>query len=259
MKLLKKKFQVSRDGKTIHGIEYRPEGENLPIAIVSHGFLATYGTTKHYARWFAQQGYAAYCFDFIGGGVGCHSDGKLRDMTVLTEKADLHAVIRHVSALPYTNDDSLTLMGCSQGGFVSAMVAAELQEKVSRLILLYPALCIPDDARAGKMMVFKFDPKNIPDRLSFGPLVLSGDYARAVVDMDPYEEIKSYSGPVLLIHGEKDPIVNISYAHRAKEAYTDSCTLHILPNAGHGFRKTDDQAAFAIMEQFLRNSANPEK
>ncbi len=97
MKILKRKFQINSSGAAIRGIEYRPEGENLPIAIVSHGFLATYGTTKHYAEWFAQQGFAAYCFDFIGGGVGCHSDGKLRDMTVLTEKEDLTAVINYVT------------------------------------------------------------------------------------------------------------------------------------------------------------------
>ncbi|MCD7796850.1 MAG: alpha/beta hydrolase [Clostridiales bacterium] len=169
----------------------------MPIAVVSHGFLATYGTTRHYAKWFAERGFASYCFDFVGGGVGCHSDGKLQDMTVITEKPDLRSVIDYVSSLPYTNSEDLTLMGCSQGGFVSAMVASELKEKVSRLILFYPALCIPDDARAGKMMFFKFDPNNIPDKLGAGPLALSGDYARAVVNMDPYEEIKGYKGSVL--------------------------------------------------------------
>ena len=30
-------FSCVRDGLTIRGTEYRPEGENLPIAIVSHG------------------------------------------------------------------------------------------------------------------------------------------------------------------------------------------------------------------------------
>lgn len=31
-------FECQRDGLTIRGTHYRPEGENLPIAIVSHGF-----------------------------------------------------------------------------------------------------------------------------------------------------------------------------------------------------------------------------
>ena len=34
-------FQCVRDGLTIRGTEYRPAGENLPIAIASHGFTST--------------------------------------------------------------------------------------------------------------------------------------------------------------------------------------------------------------------------
>lgn len=33
-------FECKRDGLSIRGTEYRPEGENLPIAIVCHGFMA---------------------------------------------------------------------------------------------------------------------------------------------------------------------------------------------------------------------------
>lgn len=54
-------------------------------------------------------------------------------------------------------------MGCSQGGFVSGMTAAQLKEQIRGLIMFYPALCIPDDARKGHMMFSEFDPQNIPD------------------------------------------------------------------------------------------------
>ncbi len=239
------KFEVLRDGKTIRGIEYRPRGEKLPIAIVSHGFLATYKTTKHYARKLAEWGYAAYCFDFIGGGIGSKSDGKLSEMSVLTEKKDLYAVIEYVRGLPYTHAEALTLMGCSQGGFVSALVASELGDMVKKLFLFYPAFCIPDDARAGKMMLFKFDPQNIPDTISCGPIKLGGAYARAVIAMNPYAEIVGY-------HGNKDGIVNVSYAYQAKDAYGENCTMKIISGAHHGFKKKDDRVALAVLCDFLR-------
>ena len=38
----KNKFECKRDGLTIRGIEYKSEGNNLPIAIISHGFMANY-------------------------------------------------------------------------------------------------------------------------------------------------------------------------------------------------------------------------
>ncbi len=34
-------FHCVRGGLTIRGTCYRPEGDRLPIAIVSHGFMAT--------------------------------------------------------------------------------------------------------------------------------------------------------------------------------------------------------------------------
>ena len=65
--VLKSKFSCQRDGLTIRGYEYRPQGDNIPIAIVSHGFMANLMTVKHYTQFLASMGYAAFCFDFNGG------------------------------------------------------------------------------------------------------------------------------------------------------------------------------------------------
>ena len=249
-------FSCVRDGLTIRGTEYRPQGENLPVAIVSHGFMAFQDTVRHYCRELATSGYATYCFDFCGGcapGKG-ESDGASTDMSVLTEVKDLEAVIAYAKALPYTSD-TLLLMGCSQGGFVSALVAAKGVPEVDKLVLFYPALCIPDDARAGKMLFAKFDPNNIPDVINCGPMKLGGCYPSAVINMDPYAEISPYQGPVLLIHGTKDRIVNVDYAHNAAKAYEASkpgrLQLCIIPDGAHGFNKKHD--AYAIEQ--LRNFA----
>ena len=166
-------FECNRGDLTIRGTEYRPEGENLPVAIVCHGFMAWQDTVRQYAKELARMGYCAYCFDFCGGSVmkKGKSDGETTDMSVLTEVQDLEAVITYVQSLPYTGSE-LLLMGCSQGGFVSALVAAKHPELVNKLVLFYPALCIPDDARAGKMMFAKFDPKNIPECINCGPMKL---------------------------------------------------------------------------------------
>lgn len=94
--------------------------------------------------------------------MGEKSDGKTTEMSVLTEVKDLEAVIAYVRTLPYTGDE-LLLMGCSQGGFVSAITAAKYPGIADKLVLFYPALYIPDDARAGKMMFAKFDPQGLTE------------------------------------------------------------------------------------------------
>lgn len=157
-------FECQRENLTIRGTEYRPQGEELSIAIVSHGFMAFQDTVRHYAKKLAEHGYVSYCFDFCGGCVvKGKSDGKTTEMSVMTEVKDLEAVIDYARSRQYSNPREIVLMGCSQGGFVSAIAASRLNDQISKLILFYPALCIPDDARAGKMIFAKFDPHNLPD------------------------------------------------------------------------------------------------
>lgn len=256
MEIQKTLFHCSRDGLTIQGTEYRPEGDCLPPIIVSHGFMANQSSVRHYAKRLAQWGFAAYCFDFCGGGLLSKSDGRTTDMTIFTEQADLEAVIAHVQSLPYVDPSRLVLMGCSQGGFVSALTAAKLHSQIAKLALFYPALCIPDDARTGKMMFAKFDPDNIPDVIPCGPMKLGRDYAASVQKIDPFAAIAPYPGQVLILHGKKDAIVDFQYAVKAADAYESRragrCTLYLLEQVGHGFGKRSDVRALTELQNFLQ-------
>lgn len=243
------KFTCKRDELTIRGHVWGKQDGRQKAVILSHGFLANERTCFTYAKLLAEMGFLAVTYDFCGGGIICRSDGRKQDMTVLTEKADLIAVIEHVREQYDVSD--VFLLGCSQGGFVSALTAAELgAENISGLILFYPAICIPDDARAGKMMFYKFDPNNIPDLLGRFPMKLGGDYARCVISMDPYEEMKGYEGPVFLIHGTADPIVNITYSQKLKNIYP-KCTYEEVEGAGHGFKRQYDRQACEALKQFM--------
>ena len=256
-------FSCSREGLTIRGTEYRPTGSNLPAAVVSHGFMANQDTVRHYARHLAEIGYAAYCFDFNGGSVmGSKSAGKTTDMSVLTEVMDLEAVIDHVLQLPHVGrDKGVVLMGCSQGGFVSALAAAKRKAQVSRLVLFYPALCIPYDARTGKMMFARFDPHNVPERVNCGPMKLGRRYVTDVLDMDPFAEIVPYPGPVLIVHGTDDNIVHPDYSQHAFEAYSKrsgpraSVCLEMIEGGAHGFSKKHDALAIEKLNCFLQEQA----
>ncbi len=254
-------FACKRDNLTIRGTEYRPQGENLPIAIVSHGFMAFQDTVRHYAKKLAELGYVSYCFDFCGGCVvKGKSDGKTTEMSVMTEVKDLETVIEYAAGREYCNPQKIVLMGCSQGGFVSAITASQLNSRISKLILFYPALCIPDDARAGKMMFAKFDPHNLPDIIPCGPMKLGKCYVKDVIDLDPYLEICKFQGDILIVHGTKDRIVNIKYAEQAYDVYlkktkqsnlTRIVSFHKIEGGGHGFSKKHDAAAIGYLERFL--------
>lgn len=213
--------------------------------------MAWQDTVRQYCKLLAEIGYCAYCFDFCGGSVlnKGKSDGKTTEMSVLTEVQDLEAVIEYAQGLPYNSKKTL-LMGCSQGGFVSALTAAKHPGLVDKLVLFYPALCIPDDARAGKMMFARFDPQNVPEIVNSGPMRLGRCYVKDVINLDPITEIKTYTGPVLIAHGTKDRIVKLDYSRQAQQAYPNS-KLHIIEGGAHGFGKKHD----AVAMEYLRNFA----
>ena len=254
MEIEKQAFSCQRGLLTIRGHVYKPKaGDAFPAVIISHGFMANQQEVRQYAEALAAEGYAAFIFDFCGGCLRGSSDGATRDMTVFTEVEDLTSVISHTLSQNFVKGEKLILMGCSQGGFVSAITAAQMPEKVEKLVLFYPALCIPDDARAGKMMFFRFNPNSIPDVLGKRPIEMGGDYARSVVDKNPYAMIAGYKGSVLIVHGTVDKVVKLRYSEQAREAYGhDRCTLVTIEGAGHGFRREADKRVIATLREFVK-------
>lgn len=225
-----------RDGMCIYGELYEPAGatDETPLVVISHGFCSSYHDTARDAERLAAAGSRCYVFDFCGGSPSSESDGDFLDMSVLTEEADLEAVMDGLRARGLAGERNLFLMGESQGGLVSALVAARRPDDVAGLVLLYPALSIPDDARE------RFSSADeIPETVEglFGATVGRRYYAD-ILDLDPLAEISAYEGPVLIAHGDADDVVPVSYSERAAEVYANA-ELHVLSGAGHGF--TDDE------------------
>ena len=245
-----KAYEFYRDGKKIYGEFFTPESANekLPVVIICHGFGGNMENTRPYAEYFAQKGIASFIFDFIGGGRNIKSDGSMLEMTVLTEAEDLKTVLDEVRAIPVVDSEKVFLMGGSQGGYITSIVAPEVQEKIRGMVNLYPGFVIPDDAE--KRM-------NAPDYDSGHIRVMgyeiSHDYNVVATSFDGYERAGRYTGKVLMIHGTDDNIVPISYAEKALQVYGDADLLRI-PGAGHGFTGKDfEMAASAAAEFILEN------
>lgn len=242
-------FEIDSQGYRLRGFILRPKrAGRLPAAIVSHGFASCTRDTKKYARVFADEGYAAICFDFCMSGSG-KSSGSSLGMSVLTEKTDLLNVLDYVKGLDFVDPDHIILTGCSQGGLVSALAAAAREDDVERLVLYYPALCIPDDARRGQMINARFDPDHVPDRFRALFVRLGAKYTLDAQGLDPFREICGFSKPVLIVHGTKDRLVDIGYSRRASQGYPN-CRL-VEVKGDHGFIFSGFAAGRAATIEFL--------
>ena len=184
-----------KNGQKIAGKAYfAGVDKKYPTVIFAHGFGSNYRDLEHHGAGFAESGINCIFFDFCGGGLKSLSDGKMTQMTVLTEAEDLIEVISQVQQMENVDSDQLFIQGESQGGFVGAYVAAQIPEKIKGLILWYPAFVIPDDAKR------RFEEN---DNTCFGQQ-LSPDYNKVAKDIDIFNVITGYKGPVVIIHGESD-------------------------------------------------------
>ncbi len=212
----------------LYGILTMPEKEGaVPLIILSHGFGGDHGGNEDYAAFFVSRGFAAFNFDFCGGGRGSKSEGTMLDMTVLTEAEDLSAIIDY-----FREDErfsSIMLWGGSQGGFVTAYVSAQRSGDVRAVVLEFPAVVLQDDARKRAKADGTF-----PETSDVMGNIISRRFNETAVSFDLYDIIGKYRGPVLILHGDRDPIVPLSYSERARDCY-EYAELIVMPGQGHGF------------------------
>lgn len=222
------------------------EKDEYPAVVISHGFAGSSGDNIDRAELFASNGYAAVVFDFCGGGRASKSDGEMTEMSVLTEAEDLNAVIDGMLALDYIDADNFFLLGASQGGYVSSYVAAQRPEDIKALMLLFPAYALQDDCweRHGSI-------ENIPETESVMNNTLGAIYSQDAMSFDIYDVIGGYKGDVLICHGDKDDLVDLSYSERAAEVY-ENAELKVLKGAGHGFQGKPLRESNGYLVEFLQ-------
>ena len=219
------------DGKQIYGMLYANLAASSlrPAVILAHSASLTHEAMAGYARRLSQKGMVAYCFDFCGGSKDSKSDGATDSMTVFTEVEDLRAVVKTIRQQGFVDKDHVYLLGSSQGGLVSALLAEEMPDELAGMVLFYPAFNIPE-------MVKQFSGwGNMGNWGDFGGMMsMSEAYISSIRDFDVWTHIGTFPHPVCIVHGTSDIIVPISNSKKAAGLYPNA-TLHKIEGANHGF------------------------
>lgn len=217
-------------------------GETCPLVILIHGFTGNMDEPHltAMADMMNGAGFAVLRAEMYGHG---QSGGSFRDHTLFKWLTDMTALVDYAGQLPFVSE--LYLCGHSQGGLTVMLAGSMERDRVSGIIALSPAVCIPDDARRGCMLGQPFDPDSIPDIIGVyadGPL--GGNYARAA-QMIHLEDVSRYEGPVLIVHGDDDETVDVQWAYRSAELFRN-CTLEIIPGDTHCYDRHPDRAVEAV-------------
>ena len=235
--------------RRVFGKSYIPDGQadGLPLIICGHRYGETADSWEPYALRLVEQGYMVHAIDFGGACSQSRSEGETWDMTVSTEVEDMECALASMLKDPRIDPQRVYLMGASQGGVVASLVASKLKDSIKGMILLFPAFVIPYMVRT-----FFPDENSIPDRYDLWGVIVGKGYFTEGYYADYYPLIKAYTGPVLLLHGNKDQAVPHGFSKRALKHYANA-TLHIIQGADHGFEGPHFEEAMGEILNFLNH------
>lgn len=240
---------IEYDEKRIYGKLYLPQNNGLvPIVIFSHGYNGTSESFDLYGKFLAENGIAAYCFDFCGGSERSKSSLKTTEMTIFTEISDLKAVLENLKEWDNIDKNNIFLFGESQGGFVTSLAIEDYINEIKGVILLYPAFCIVDNWT----QKYK-DINEIPEEVSFWDMKLGGNFIKSIYGFDIKKHIGKYKNNILILHGDKDSVVSQDYSFDISKLYKNSKVV-IFPGEGHGFSEEGVQKVMNMVLQFVNNT-----
>ncbi|MBP2056874.1 pimeloyl-ACP methyl ester carboxylesterase [Lactobacillus colini] len=246
--MTEKNITIKRDGLNLAAKISLPNSDNYDVAILAYGFVGMMDPKVNdllpvIAQKLQEKGLATVRFDFNGHG---ESDGPLDNMSIYNELEDYHAVLQYV----FDNFDGLNhlyLIGHSQGGVLSSMMAGFYPDKVAKLVIMSSAATLVDDARIGTCMGVNYDPNNIPEKVDFKDFKLNDWYFRTARFINNYDIAQAFRGPVLALHGENDQVVN-NYASRHYQAIFDNCEYHLIKGSDHGLHQNRDEVYTRVVD-----------
>lgn len=245
---MKKEFICKFNNQKIYGILFIPDNidKKIPIVILSHGLSLDHTLMIPYAEKLLKYDIASYVFDFRGGGYESKSDGKISDMSILTEIDDLNCVIDNIKELDYIDSENIYLAGHSQGGLVSSLVANNRSDEINGLFLFAPAYIIPDDMK-------ELDNPREKNVINIMPEYTGQIYIDGANSINLYDDILNFKKEVYIFHGKLDSRVYLKYSIEANELYENS-TLIVFDEEEHRFTdSTKDIVVEKINNQIKKN------
>lgn len=253
--IVSEEYSVSYDDKQLYGKITAPsdyKSKKLPTIVIAHGFNNTLEQYEMYSQLLAKQGYLVYSFDFYGGSRQSKSGGQdMLNMSVKTELTDLTQVMEKLSSEAFIDKSKMSLFGASQGGVVASLYAASYPDRVHKLLLIFPAFVLFDDAKATYHELGSPDFDQFPDSLTHHNTTLGKIYLIDALDIDIQAEQAKITAPTLIIHGTDDAVVPYQYAVQASQTIPNA-ELITVEGGEHRIDERFAITAAPAIQKFLK-------
>lgn len=244
---IREHVEFSIQGSKIFGVIHRPIGEEKPpVVLFCHG-LAGHKIGKHrmyvqLAESLSHVGIASFRFDFRGSG---DSEGEFAEMSMQGEIEDAVKALEIIRELPYVNHSRIGIFGRSFGGAI-AVYAAHRFGMAKSMVFWAPVYNGDQwEEQWEKVETQQIDEESRHELMRINGQMPSMSFYKELFAMNLEEELKSLSKiPMLIIHGEKDPLVSIAHSEKYVEARIDAPaeTKFIrLMHSDHDFTHPDER------------------
>ena len=163
---------------------------------------------------------------------------------------DVIDATRHVQQMLSIDVENTVLLGSSAGGLsvLGAVVRSAADPIASAVVASYPVVDLLSLARADDPFEAHYVPTLVGAR---------GDDDSVWTQRSPHSQPSAFIGvPVLIFHGDSDPVVPLSHSVVLRDAVTSvggEVTVHVMAGEGHGFRQRHNQEfEYVTTEQFLQ-------
>lgn len=229
--MIKQVELTNRSGHVLRGIVDIPdEGSRFPAIVNVHGFTGNKSGYKNSytqtARFLAKHGFASVRFDLFGNG---ESDGEFEDMTFTGILEDIEDIINWTKQQDFADPEKVILSGQSMGGYAAATAAPRVNPYA--LILMCPGagMWFGCKERAEAM-----EAKGITSADIEG-LCFATSFNHDLYQYEPFSSAAGYEGPVLIVRGTADDLVDDATCHKYETLYSEKCTYQTIEGANHNF------------------------
>jgi fermentation-respiration switch protein FrsA (DUF1100 family) len=211
-------FKTS-DGLTLHGWFFQAAIPDVHATIlVLHGNAENLSTHVNSVLWLIGEGFNLFIFDYRGYGKSQGSP------SIKGVHLDAEAALKTVLSLPQVDNEQIVVLGQSIGGAIAVYTVANTpyKDKIATLVIDSAFSSYRLIAREKLAQVFITWPFQYP--LSY---LISDSYS-------PIRYIQNVSPvPVLIIHGDKDPVVPMHHGQMLYKAARDPKAFWETTVPGH--------------------------
>lgn len=234
---------INSRGKRLSAMIQRPDGlENTPVVIFCHGFTGDKvgGFNQlllQLAKAMEAVGITTVRFDFAGSG---DSEGEFAEDTMVSGwKEDLRNVISWAKNQPEYITSPVYLLGHSLGGCIVLLNGEDELPVAGRIVLapvIYPVDNFRDIILGPVLWEESLSGKTISNFYGKG-FSLEKQFVHDLVEYSyfPLQAVRSYSTPLLIIHGTNDAAVPLKGSEDLHQVYGGEKELVLIEDADHVF------------------------